>query len=145
MTQDMSQDNARMMLGLQQYAAAAGVSERTVKRWLKDNELRGAIQDARGRWMIPADAERVVQASDIAPIRPETPIALQTYQRTTPPTAPAEIVAQLPGFVQLEHAATVLGIPETAIRRNRDHFDLQPFGPHGALVMPRHRILEILG
>ncbi len=129
------------------YTKRHGITERTLRRWLAADELPGArLID--GAWAIPINATRtpaakgaVVQmtpdmAPDMAPV--------VSYARITPPTA-AELVDALPGYVELDVAAQLLGIPEGAIRRNRDHFQLQPFGAHGALVMPRHRIKEILG
>lgn len=144
MTYDTTYDTqGKPLLTASQYADAVGASERTVKRWLAADEIPGAQRDPSGRWLIPADAERVPTPAGVVQMLRDTNSAVDVRQLPTP----AEIVEQLPALVPVgEDLARLLGIPETAIRRNHDdYFQLKPFGPHGSLVMPRHRIKEIFG
>lgn len=130
-----------VMLTVVQYAEAVGVSDRTVKRWLKDNELPDATRDGRGRWLIPADAVRKINPSPVAAPAPSTDVdAPDMFD-----LSPQQVLDRLPGFVNLDAAAHLLGIPATAIRRNQDYFDVHPFGTNGALVMPLSRVKAIRG
>lgn len=138
--------DAAALVTIDGYTKHHGITERTLRRWLAADELPGArLID--GAWAIPINATRTpAPKGAVVTLTPDrtpdtTPV---TYARISPPTAD-ELVDQLPGYVELDAAAQLLGIPSGALRRNRDHFQLQPFGAHGALVMPRHRIKEILG
>jgi hypothetical protein len=119
-----------------QYAAAVDVSERTVKRWLQDHELPGAAKDERGRWMIPAEAERRTRAGDLVPMSRPT---------TRPTTDVSQTVDALPSFLTLDEAAQILGISRHAIATHRDYFDVVPFGANGSLVVPLATIKRIRG
>ena len=118
-----------------QYANRVGKAERTVKRWLADGELPGAYQDERGRWMIPVDAERTAGVVELAS-RPMTRPMTQMVE----PTLDA-----LPSFLDVAQAADILGISRHAILTHRDYFDVVPFGPNGAFVVPLATIKRIRG
>ena len=143
----MTQDNPTPYLTIVQYAEAHGVSDRTIKRWLKDDELAGAYKDERGRWLIPATAERtaadVVILSDRPRTRPRTDVVASHPSRATL----AELIDTLPSFLPIDHAAELLGISRHAILtpRGRDYFDVVPFGPNGSLVVPLATIKKIRG
>lgn len=121
-----------------QYADQAGASERTVKRWLADGELPGATKDERGRWLIPADTTRTPGA-DVVPLAPRHMTRPMTTQQPGP-----ELDA-LPSFLSIDQAAHILGITAYAIRKHREYFDAQPFGPNGALVIPLATIRKVRG
>lgn len=44
-------------LSPEQYAELKGVSSQTIRNWINAGELE-AVRDGRGRWLIPATAER---------------------------------------------------------------------------------------
>jgi hypothetical protein len=120
------------------YAAAIGKSRKTVTRMIDD----GRLPDARkidGVWSIPADA---------VPLDAPSTNAVTSFEQHQPfermPTV-LEVLDQAPVFLTLEDAATLLGIPEGALRRNREYFGLVPFGPHGSLVMPQATIRGLRG
>ena len=121
-----------------QYADRVSKTERTIKRWLADDELPGAYQDERGRWMIPAEAERRTRAGDVVPM---------TRPMTRPTTDLVEKIDTLPSFLTIDQAAQVLGISRHAILtpRGREYFDVVPFGPNGSHVVPLATIKKIRG
>lgn len=110
-----------------QFAEIAGISERTVKRWLADHELPGAYQDARGRWMIPADAERQPRTGDVVQLQPPAAaggdLAVQVAEQLT------LLLDTLPSFLPIPDAAAILGISEETIRSHPEDFDVRPYGP----------------
>jgi len=120
------------------YAELVDVAERTVKRWLADDELPGAVKDERGRWLIPSGVERVPRTGDVVQLqlRDVEPISYQ---------APAPTVEALPSFLTLDDAAAILGISRHAIATHRDYFGVVPFGPNGSLVVPLATIKRIRG
>ena len=145
----MTHDNttpARELLTLEGYMYRTGVTERTVRRWLAAGELPGARMIA-GAWAIPADAKRT-------PPKPTGEVVTLTRQETGHHPAgtqrPAFDLDQLPSFLTLEQAAHLLSsadlkISPYAIAKNRDYFDVVPFGPNGSLVVPLATIKRIRG
>ena len=136
-----------ILMGVVDYAGLVGASERTVKRWLADDELPGAIKDERGRWMIPSDAVRVPKVADVVamPARPMTPS--HDVMASHPSQARALNYDAMPSFLTIDQAAQLLGISRHAITtpRGRDYFDVVPFGPNGSLVVPLATIKKIRG
>jgi predicted DNA-binding transcriptional regulator AlpA len=122
------------LLTLPAYAQMVDATERTVQRWLAAGELPGAVKDERGRWLIPATTQRN-PGTDITTTRPTT-----SYDMS-----PVERVDALPSFLRLEHAAELLGISRHAILNHREYFDVVPFGPNGAHVIPLATIRRIRG
>lgn len=138
-------------LTVSQYADAHGLSIRTVRRYLSANRLPGASQLPTGEWMIPADAQpTAAPTTGPAPIGAEVSPWTSGVVETTHellqagPKVAAEL-DPLPGMVTLADASRILGIPESAIRRNRDYFGAVPFGPRGALVIPQSALRGIAG
>jgi hypothetical protein len=127
--------DATAYLTAAQYAERSGRTDRTIKRWLAEAELPGAYQDERGRWMIPANAERIAQTTDITPTSPQAVTRRMTSQD----------IDTLPSFLTVEQAAHLLGISRHAIAAHRDYFDVVPFGPNGSLVIPLATIKRIRG
>lgn len=145
----LTYDTAAAHVTAARYAEISGVSERTVKRWLADDELPGAYQDERGRWMIPADAARTPKPADIVQLdRPMSGRAAHPSQGELALSVAQALDAALdtlPSFLALDVAASVLGISRHAIATHRDYFDVVPFGPNGSLVVPLATIKRIRG
>lgn len=132
------------------FAAANEVDERTVQRWLKAGKLPGAVKTNKG-WAIPADAAAPAPAPPApAPSGPGTLVAAAVPGPPVPAALPpggglAAFLDTLPAFIALEVAERVLGIPESAIRRNADELGARPWGPRGTLVIPVRSVREAAG
>lgn len=133
------------LLTIAQYAELVGKSERTVWRWLP--HLEGAQQQPDGSWRIPSTARPQLpsrsSSSTSSAVERRTPAPAQQLE-----ARPATIAAQLeqqPAYLDVDTAARLLGIPAGAIRRNRDRFGAEPFGAHGALVVPAGTVRRIAG
>ena len=138
----MTYDTPAAYLTAAQYATSIDKTERTVKRWLADGELPGAHQDERGRWLIPAGAERTVSGELVTLERPMTRPMTEVVT-----SHPAGMIDTAPSFLTIEQAAHVLGISRHAILtpRGRDYFDVVPFGVNGSLVITLATIKRIRG
>lgn len=118
-----------------EYADRVGASERTVRRWLADGLIPGAVQGPTGAWDIP----------------PHEPRPVVTPRRDVVPRHDVAQVAAVPAAASplgvlgtLEHAAQLLGTSEAQVRRMAEDpatpFVVRPWGPRGALrvyVAPR--------
>jgi hypothetical protein len=144
-----------------QYAEHRGKELRTVRRWLRDGWLPGAVQYPDGRWDIPRDA------IEQKPLIPPAPRASRNGQAVSPDTSGvvsvtrhgdmvaassggqavglADALDKHPALLSLEEASRLLGIPETAIRRHADHLGAVPWGPRGTLVVPARVVRELAG
>lgn len=104
---------------LQEYAAthyAPGsdkpLSERTVKRWLADDELPDATKDEQGRWRIPHDAVR-------------TPRATGQALNMTLMASPQKVdLDQFPTMLTLQEAERLLNVPWRTIAAHGTYFDV---------------------
>lgn len=132
------------MLGVKQYAEHVGAGERTVRTWLADGRLPGA-RKLNGVWMIPAD-ERPTDAAPAAELvaMPHMPQVASVELAGGPGRLELEL-AEAPAFLELDAAARMLGIPVSAIRRQRAYFELVPFGERGRLVMPARVVRTVAG
>lgn len=140
----LTYDTGLPMLTAAQYATANKIAERTVKRWLADGELPGAIKDERGRWLIPNEAERTVAADVVTLPRPMT--VSQDAMASHPSRArQTPTIDDLPSFLTIDQAAQLLKISRHAVATHRDYFGVVPFGPNGALVVPLATIKRIRG
>jgi hypothetical protein len=119
-----------------EYAGRIGASERTVRRWLADGLVPGAVQGPTGAWDIPPHAPRPVLTPrrDIVPRHDVAAVA----------TVPAPASSPLGVLGTLEHAAQLLGTSVAQVRHMAADpatpFVVRPWGPHGALrvyVAPR--------
>lgn len=119
------------------YATAISKSRKTVTRMIDDGRLPGA-RKVDGVWLIPADAEPLDAPSTNA-------VATIDHRQPEPMPTLLEILEQKPVYLTLEEAAGLLGIPEGALRRNREYFSVEPFGPHGSLVVPQSTIRALRG
>jgi hypothetical protein len=148
-----------------EYADRHGKSHRTVKRWIQEGRFAGvASQDPSGRWLLPLDAMPGDPAPEPAPQSEHFPLGVAyspagTEVMTTPPapgssaltyaTAPAapalDELRVSTAYVDVPTAARLLGIPESAVRRNADRFDGERLGAHGALVIPAATIRKVAG
>jgi excisionase family DNA binding protein len=113
-------------MNLAQYADHAGVSVRTVERWLSAGELPGATQAPDGRWHIPADTirtrplERQPRQTDVSPSRRgDVVVSAPVPQALTL----AEHLSMLPALLTVEQAAQVLGISESQVRLHARELD----------------------
>lgn len=142
----LTYDTAAAHVTAARYAEISGVSDRTVKRWLADEELPGAYQDERGRWMIPADATRTPRPADIVQLdRPMSPHAGHPSRGELAIADVGPLLDTLPSFLTLDQASGILGVSRHAIATHRDYFDVVPFGPNGSLVIPLATIKRIRG
>lgn len=121
------------------YAGLVDVSERTVKRWLASGELPDAVKDERGRWLIPANAERQISTGELVTLDP------RPMTRHMTPTVPN--LDELPSFLTVDQAAQLLDVSRHAILtpRGREYFDVVPFGVNGSFVIPLATIKRIRG
>jgi DNA-binding transcriptional MerR regulator len=130
-----------------EYADHVGVQDRTVREWLRKGLLPDAYKDGRGRWWIPADAQRleipIAPRVDSAPIREIPPMSSQPYEierslRSLPS----------PGFIPLympvDEAAPLLGVTAYQILRHPDEFGVVPWGDNGSYVVPVRRLLGLV-
>jgi hypothetical protein len=120
------------MMDVLTYASSHGINHRTVREWLANDLLPGATKDARGKWFIPANAVRQ-ERSQVVAHREEEP----DDQGPTPPRWPA--------FFTIAEAAAILGLSEYRVSREREAFEVKPWGPNGALLVPSYVIRRYLG
>lgn len=126
-------DTATEWVDIKTYQTRADVSFKTVNNWIKSGRLPDARKDEKGRWLIPADAT------------PTPSSALATIEPPAVPPTVTGVLATMPGYLELEDAARLLGIPAYAIRSRRDRYRLEPVGERGRLMMPQNVIREVLG
>ena len=140
------------MQSAKDYAQAIGASERSVKRWLADDQLPGAVM-VNGKWMIPSETVRQVPLEIVSPAENragvagsalEAPQAFTAAALAKSPTL-ADYLAHEPAYVPLATASRYLGISEYAIRQRREEFQLEDFGAGGSTVMPVGVIRTIAG
>ena len=127
------------MLSIDQFAAQHGVTTRTVRRWLDDERIAGAVKVG-NRWSLPADA--------VVAERPAGEIVTAghvTDMSTRGGVTVARVIEQLPVMLPLDVAARVLGVTEYALRRHAEYFQLQRLGARGSYVMPKARVRELDG
>ena len=140
-----------------QYAEHRGKDLRTVRRWLTDGWLPGAVQYPDGRWDIPRDA--IEQKPLIPPaakasrnghtVSPDTSgvvsVARQGDMVAAQGVTLAEELDKYPALLPLDAASRFLCIPETAIRRHAEELGALPWGPRGTLVVPARAVRELAG
>jgi hypothetical protein len=135
-------DGLDELVSAPRFARLRSVSERTVKRWLRDGDIAGARKDEAGRWLIPAGAT-VRRPADKqlarAASRPADVVPIASSSTALPP------LDALPTYLTMEQASVVLGISEHAIRRRAEKFDLDTVGPNGALMMPLATVRRLRG
>lgn len=129
------------MISIDAFAEQHAVATRTVRRWLDNGRIPGAVKVA-GKWSLPADAI----VSDTLPGVMDTvkDSSSSTSRAAAQLTVPA-VLAPLPVMVPLDRAAAVLGVTEYTLRKNAGYFELQRLGAHGAYVMPKSRIRQLEG
>jgi hypothetical protein len=131
-----------------QFARMNYVDTRTVQRWCAKGEVPGAVKLPDGGWQIPADAMRIkpLPGTDTATRRDNVAdVADTTTRRDDVGVTLAATLSLWPAFLTLEQASRVLGIPQSAIRRGRDRFEVEPVGENGALMVPQRVVREIAG
>jgi hypothetical protein len=134
------------MVSIDAFAEQHSVSTRTVRRWLADGRIAGALQVG-NKWALPADAivsETLPGVMDTVKDTSSPAGAVARAQQPAQLTV-AGILAPLPVMIPLDVAARVLGISEYAIRQHADYFELQRMGEHGSYVMPKRRLRELEG
>ncbi|MHA7986771.1 helix-turn-helix domain-containing protein [Rathayibacter sp. CAU 1779] len=119
---------------VEQYCAASGAKDRTVRRWLAAGELQGA-QLVDGKWRIPPGAHRVPAPADVVERIETTAVSSDAVAIIT--AAPELVRAPLCGLYTLEQAADALGTTPAVVRRlgRAGKLDLGRYGPHGALAV----------
>lgn len=142
-----------MMLPVKEYAAHVGISDRSVKRYLADDEIPGAMM-VDGKWMIPVESRRqkrlegtagpaVATSGIVARIGGGGEIAT-LKELTTQPTL-KDFLDHETAYLPLEVAARLLGITEYAIRKHPEEYGVVPRGDHGGAVVPQSTIRRIAG
>jgi len=138
-----------------QYAEHRNTTERTVRRWLKDGWLPGATQYPDGRWDIPRDA---IEQKPLFPVATTAPangqaaspdvsgvVSVARQGDTAQGLSLAQALDQHPALLSLEQASRLLGIPESAIRRQAEELGALPWGPRGTLVVPARVVRALAG
>jgi hypothetical protein len=132
-----------------QYAAAHGVTIRTVRRYLAADKLEGAKQLEGGEWMIPAEATPLEAASTaIASSSSSTDVeraGAHAGRRLVQHVTLEQQLQQEPAYLDLETAARLLGVKPADIRRNREAFEVPVWcGPRSILV-PQALVRSVAG
>lgn len=131
------------MLSIDEFAEARKASTRTVRRWLSDGRIPGAVMVG-NKWSIPAAAIVQDTLPGIMTSTRDVAVPERGHVRDTSMTV-AAVLASLPVMVPLDVAHNVLGVSEYAMRQNADYFGLVRMGERGAYVMPKARIRELEG
>jgi len=133
-----------VLVSVAEYARRVGKSERTIRNWLYADEIPGAIADDRGVWSIPVDAVRNPRPLDV--------VKAEKATKAGAPVAPARvgveaILASLPGMVDLDTAARLLGCTVGHLLRNRDRFEIERGGGANGqgFLVPQRVIRRIFG
>jgi hypothetical protein len=140
-------------LPAQEYADLQGISFRSVKRYLAEEELPGAIFYDK-KWLIPADAERS-QHKELV-VRNGTEVQVHAVQGgSSTPLGTMKDYSKMPtleqaldhqtAYVTVEEAANLMGITEYAIRNHPEEYGVVPRGRHGGAVVPQAVIRKIAG
>jgi hypothetical protein len=149
-------------LSVTEYAIAKGVSTRSVKRWLADEQLPGAEKDPfSGEWRIPATAVRQQNAvsADVAkPVNHSellgqlgigTPAGAEvvSWQQMPEPAPPTmrERLDDETGYLKIADAAAYLGIPQAQILAHPEKFGVEEVGDRGSARVPQRIIRRIMG
>ena len=131
-----------MLLPVTQYAAHHNKTDRTVRRWLKDDLLPGAVlQD--GKWMIPAD---------VLPMPTSQPTGIVATTRApdpaaAPPSTLAGALDTLPAYLDVETAAQLLGIKARTVARNAQRWGGERVGGENgqAWMIPAAAVRKVAG
>lgn len=135
------------MISIDQFAELHNASTRTVRRWLSDGRIPGAVMVG-NKWSLPAEAivqDTLPGVMDVARDSGRSVAVQQRGHGNDTSMTVAGILAPLPVMVTLDVASRVLGISEYAIRQHAEYFELQRMGERGAYVMPKARIRELEG
>jgi len=129
----------------EQFATQHHVDARTVQRWCKDGEVPGAVKTSRG-WHIPDDAMRItpLPGTDVTPSRRDV-VADAPSRRDDVGDTLAGALSVLPGFLTLEQASRLLGIPVSRIRLHAERFGVEPVGVRGAPMVPACVVRAVAG
>lgn len=128
-------------VGVEEYAAIVGKTDRTIRTWLIAGDIPGAERNARGVWRIPRDARR--RPTGLATTAPAG--APATGPRRPDAHSVRAILDAAPGFVSVALAARLLGISEYAVREHAPRLDGVYWGENGSLVIPQSAIRRVFG
>jgi hypothetical protein len=156
-------------LGLSEWAAVNGVSDRTVKRWLSENEIPGAEQRGpKKTWRIPATAMRISEeerarraaegeepgaevaiaaptGGTVANVEPELEID-EEFQDHLWRGDLATYLSRMPAYIPVRIGAAMLGLGIGTVKGNPERFGiLHRGGPNQTDVMPKRIILSEAG
>jgi hypothetical protein len=127
------------MLTVDGYAAQPHTLQvRAVRAALAEGRIPRAVQDDRGRWMIPADAEVLPRDLAVVDTRPEPPAGVDRPRL-------ADLLDRETGMLPLPVAARLLGVHPARIKEDPDAFEAKPWGERGALLVPQSFIRRIAG
>lgn len=156
-------------LPMVEWAAMNGVAERTVKRWLKAEEIPGAEQRGPKRqWFIPLTSmrisheERERRAAEAEAAEAEAGTDLVTATSTTVAVPEFEVdeefqdhlwandlaayLARMPAYIPVRIGAAMLGLGIGYVKANPGEFGiLHRGGPNQTDVMPKLVILQRAG
>ena len=135
------------LLTSSQYREATGLAERTLKRYLADGKIPGAIKDADGRWRIPAEAVPPTVGQPTARTEASAELVAHRQARRELEAQPTlmDVLARAAAYVDLETASRLLGVTEHAIRHNPEAFETQRWGERGSIVVPLRVIRQAAG
>lgn len=126
------------VVGVAEFAEIQGKTERTVRMWLNNDEVPGAVRNDRGVWAIPRHAMRNPRPLDVE--REQAAVEKARAELTV-----ADVLERHTGLLTVEQAAALLGITPFAVRKHADDLDGRYWGDNGALVIPQAAIRRILG
>jgi hypothetical protein len=137
------------MLTMAAWAERHGFAERSVQRWIRAGELPAAVMVG-NRWEIPEHAQRVEQvtmraAGQVLAERAGAELTTTEDDEPPVPVSVREALDTLPGYLPLDVAARLLGIPRHQVRDHADVFEAVPFGRRGSLVVPAAVVRRIGG
>lgn len=131
-----------MLLPVTAYAARHNKTDRTVRRWLKDELLPGAVMQD-GKWLIPAD---------VLPMPTSEPVATLVSSRApdpaaTPPSTLAGALDAMPAYLTTEQAAHLMGLKARTVARNAKRWGGEQIGGENgqAWMIPAAAVREIAG
>lgn len=125
-------------VGVAEFAAIQGKTERTVRMWLNNDEVPGAVRNDRGVWSIPRTAMR-------QPRSLEAEREAAAVEKVRGDLTVSDVLAAHPAFVSVDVAAALLGITPYAVRTHAAELDARPWGDNGATVIPQSAIRRVLG
>lgn len=119
-------------------AGQSTYKERTVRRYLAEQRIPGAVQDHANRWYLPRDAQ----------VAPRGPLRLAAAPDQAPGTQLARVqdTTDTRPWVRLDELAELVGLSVHNLRRMAADGHLEvTTGPRGATIVWRGELVRLLG